>query len=125
VRAGQHAERRASLHQQIADCKFGVAREMAKEVVRIKQQAIGQHAARLAALDAQEVALQANPAWALAKALGPLPPARLSLLRDAETVWGGKEIGSPKVFSLVGMSAESVCALAGEVSQTVTGDICR
>jgi hypothetical protein len=48
------------------------------------------------------------------------PATHLSLLRDAETVWGGNEIGSPKVFSLVGMSAESVHALAGEVSQTVT-----
>jgi len=47
---------------------------------------------------------------------------RERLQRDAEHVWGGraKENTAPKVFRLVGVSAESVRAVADQVSRDVT-----
>ena len=47
---------------------------------------------------------------------------RERLQRDAEHVWGGraKENAAPKVFRLVGVSAESVRAVADQVSSEVT-----
>ena len=46
---------------------------------------------------------------------------RARLQAHAAYVWGGKENGSPKVFSLVGKSAEGVRAMSAAVSQEVTG----
>lgn len=46
---------------------------------------------------------------------------RARLQAHAAHVWGGKENGSPKVFSLVGKSAEGVRAMSAAVSQEVTG----
>ena len=61
-----------------------------------------------------------------------LPPAsklerretRLRLEAGARAVWGnefGKENAPPKVFGLVGKTAEEVSVIASEVSQVTTG----
>jgi hypothetical protein len=118
--SASYARRAADLQAKLA-CTMEVAeaaceRERAEALAQELQARLDESVERMAAIELEAAGYRQQERDLV----------RGSVLMDAQKVWGSVDgtaaSAVPKVFSLVGKSADSVRALAGEVSQEVTGN---